>query len=427
MSSSSSRQSHSSASSSGNGGGAAFSIDAAALQSEMAKKYRVSNKMPIMGLSRPHQPANTTGSGVGSRRSQPPPQQAAVASTFYPNANAGLAPPLPQSSSSSNHNNKSGGETKEVYCPSCSYCHVVNANEVAALEYCQHCGYFLPKTHSTTRTLSLAQRRGLLPVTTPSMTKEIIIKPLEWYVLEGHIARKADPDYCCPICMDNFLTHDEVLLSCGHLFHTICLRSFENFMKNTDLTCPLCRSKHYQKKMTNLGSLSYQRYCAMKIQALARGFLARQQYKLKLRRFYKSGKGNEIQRKRYFEQEFTNVTKKMDASLDNRTNQVNSLLQSMDRTLDTNRQLDFLFEQMLASRMQPSNNTSIVENTITATTSNANVRSPVKANPVTQGNKLMCIPCYDEFEFCNESKTSWKGKHLLGFIVEFQTVLKSFP
>ena len=79
--------------------------------------------------------------------------------------------------------------------------------------------------------------------------------------------------------------------------------------------------------MTNLGTVGYERYCAKRIQALIRGFIARRQYKIKLRRYYRSGQGNEARRKRFFEREFTNVSKKMDDSLGNRTQKVDSLLQ----------------------------------------------------------------------------------------------------
>jgi hypothetical protein len=128
-------------------------------------------------------------------------------------------------------------------CPSCTQrVHELDENtgEIVAFssEYCMHCGYYF-QDEKNVPTLTLAQKRGLVAI--PKSQQYETIKSLEWYVIEKTIEKKKEPDAFCPICMAAFLTNDEILLSCGHLFHKVCLRSFENFMKNTDLSCPLCR------------------------------------------------------------------------------------------------------------------------------------------------------------------------------------------
>lgn len=118
-------------------------------------------------------------------------------------------------------------------------------------EFCESCGY-IPDTRrqeleAQRQMDSLAYRRGLISnnvrSSSSSLSKGLLdpLKPLDWYLLEKSITRKVEPDACCPICMETFQATEEVLLSCGHIFHKVCLRSFENFIRNVDLSCPICR------------------------------------------------------------------------------------------------------------------------------------------------------------------------------------------
>eukprot|EP01031_Cornospumella_fuschlensis_P029842 gene29842-36032_t len=230
-------------------------------------------------------------------------------------------------------------------CPSCD----ARMGE-AALEYCIQCGYGVPKQEASNNESNLAIRRGLVPM--PPKPQADILKPIDWYFMESQISRKIDPDICCPICMEKFNRGEEVLLSCGHIFHKVCLRSFENFVKNAELSCPICRTKNYQKKLTNLGNYSLEKVSASKIQAICRGFLARKEFKRLLRRMYRSGKGTETLRTKFLQNECAVVSKRMDKTMEERATQVDSMLRSMDRTLQDSRQLDLLFEQMLFRRQQ---------------------------------------------------------------------------
>lgn len=74
----------------------------------------------------------------------------------------------------------------------------------------------------------------------------------------------------CSICIA------QVLLSCSHTFHAVCLSSFERHSGSR--SCPVCRREQYQKKGIDDGLNAYKVTCAIKIQAVARGFLARQLY-----------------------------------------------------------------------------------------------------------------------------------------------------
>ena len=63
-----------------------------------------------------------------------------------------------------------------------------------------------------------------------------------------------DTDICivCSICLDVI---DDMsgkqLTSCGHIFHTHCLRQWESFKNSKFATCPYCRSINVGSKYLN--------------------------------------------------------------------------------------------------------------------------------------------------------------------------------
>lgn len=116
----------------------------------------------------------------------------------------------------------------------------------------------------------------------------------------------------------------------------------------------LHRTKNYQKKVTNIGTMSNQKICCRTIQAAWRGYQARKEYRHLLRSHYKSGQSSinrDLQRK-FYQQEVTTLATKLDDNMSSRAAQVDTLLTSMERTLDDSRQLDRLFEDMLRNRQQ---------------------------------------------------------------------------
>eukprot|EP01036_Dinobryon_divergens_P023140 gene23140-31457_t len=206
---------------------------------------------------------------------------------------------------------------------------------------------------------TLAQRRSLAVLSSfePQHGNQIsnklakkAVSQMEWSSIEFYIADRSD--LTCPICMDAFKQGNEVLLSCSHVFHRRCLQSFEKFMKNGNLTCPICRTSNYQKKLTNIGTDSYKKSCVEKIQRLWRGCMARKKYHVSLRTFYRSGNGAESRRKKFFESELHSIAKKLSRNCTDRSDQVDSMLSSMDRTVMENQQLNALFDNMMSSRLQ---------------------------------------------------------------------------
>lgn len=158
--------------------------------------------------------------------------------------------------------------------------------------------------------------------------------------------------------------------------------------------------------MTNLGSQGYERNCIKKIQAIWRGYWTRKEFKRKLRRFYRQGLGNEERRKKYVEKEITSLSNKLDQTAVHRHQQMNSFLQNVDNTLLESRQLDRLFEAMLANRL---NNNNANNNT---TTFMPTLSAPPVAGNINNGDSSQSsTPELNPVEYCVEAKTIWGEVH----------------
>ena len=100
------------------------------------------------------------------------------------------------------------------------------------------------------------------------------------------------------------------------------------------------RTKNYQKKITHIGSLAFQKVCALKLQRLFRGYTARKQFRTRLRAFYRAtapggstgiaiDAGQKQRRKQYYESEIISISNKLDQNLNKRSNQVDTMLRYM--------------------------------------------------------------------------------------------------
>ncbi|CAC9544998.1 conserved hypothetical protein [Leishmania infantum JPCM5] len=83
----------------------------------------------------------------------------------------------------------------------------------------------------------------------------------------------------------------QVILSCSHVFHAQCFRSFERYVRAQQradalgvteviapLACPVCRTQSYYKRIFYEGKAVAQRAAIVKVQAAVRGLLARRAY-----------------------------------------------------------------------------------------------------------------------------------------------------
>jgi predicted ribonuclease YlaK len=106
--------------------------------------------------------------------------------------------------------------------------------------------------------------------------------------------------------------------------------SFSPYFGHTDYPPhSVYRTKHYQKKVTSIGTQNYHKLCIIRIQTNYRGYITRKHYKQLLKQYYKSNATtiNETLKKKFYEKEFLALHVKMDENMNTRNQQVNSLLQ----------------------------------------------------------------------------------------------------
>jgi hypothetical protein len=115
---------------------------------------------------------------------------------------------------------------------------------------------------------TMAQRLRLVAPPPQPLTCE------EWSACKAKAVERgnvtAEP---CAICMTSFGIGRQVLLNCTHVFHMVCLRSYERHTGKS--ICPVCRLEQYQGYEITDGA----RYCrntsATTIQAAWRGYATR--------------------------------------------------------------------------------------------------------------------------------------------------------
>jgi hypothetical protein len=127
--------------------------------------------------------------------------------------------------------------------------------------------------------------------------------------------------------MEGFKEGREVLLSCSHMFHPLCLSSFEKFMKHDERSCPVCRGVNYQKKITRQGSKAFEVICCVKVQRMFRGYTARKKYYLNVRAYYQKGNGGTSQHKtKFYEKELSMYMSRIDEDLQERKRESDDIM-----------------------------------------------------------------------------------------------------
>lgn len=171
--------------------------------------------------------------------------------------------------------------------------------------------------------LTLAQRMGLAMAPEPELT------PSEWDAIAA-LSRERDASRePCVICQETFGTSKQVLLSCGHVFHKACLRSWERHSKSR--CCPVCRKLHYRKHAIDDGANLYREECATRIQAAARGVLVRRATDKALRAL------NPERRRRYCERRLCGLTDELLGRLDAERSAVDELFAEIDSSVAASR------------------------------------------------------------------------------------------
>lgn len=115
--------------------------------------------------------------------------------------------------------------------------------------------------------MTLAQRMGLVAQPAGPLTYE------QWEAVKKASDTRQDSDAPCSICLDDFHERAQVILSCSHVFHAECLRSFERFADAK--RCPLCRTPSYDATPHFGGFMVWRVKCACRIQRAWRGHSSR--------------------------------------------------------------------------------------------------------------------------------------------------------
>ncbi|XP_039899687.1 RING finger protein 32 isoform X1 [Simochromis diagramma] len=119
--------------------------------------------------------------------------------------------------------------------------------------------------------LTLAQKLGLVASPRERLTED------EWTRVKERSVQQEESAQPCAICREEFQLQPQVLLSCSHVFHRVCLQAFERFSGRK--RCPLCRREPYETRVINDAARLFQHRCATRIQAYWRGYMARKWYR----------------------------------------------------------------------------------------------------------------------------------------------------
>ncbi|XP_075067338.1 RING finger protein 32 [Mixophyes fleayi] len=171
--------------------------------------------------------------------------------------------------------------------------------------------------------LTLAQRLGIVEAPALSLTSD------EWMKVKQRSVEQGDSSQPCVICKEDFKLHLQVLLSCSHVFHRVCLEAYEKFTGRK--TCPMCRKNHYQTRVIHDGARIFRAQCATRIQACWRGYIVRKWYK-HLRQT--TPPKNPKLRKKFFEDKFTEIS---DRLLRSCNTDIDVLFSEIDQSIAINR------------------------------------------------------------------------------------------
>ena len=171
--------------------------------------------------------------------------------------------------------------------------------------------------------LTLAQRMGLAEKPPPAPTE------VEWATAVTTSDLRMDCVEPCAICHTTLGLQKQTILSCSHVFHSECIKRFEDFVRRSrgamPRSCPICRREHYHSRRNCRGEESYRYRCIAVVQGLWRGKLARREYvRLRRRRDPKFAADWYYGKLRQMADHYT-------ASVDRREREVDAILDGLDR------------------------------------------------------------------------------------------------
>ena len=241
--------------------------------------------------------------------------------------------------------------------------------------------------------LTLAQRLGLVEMPEMPLTSD------EW---EAAAAASKQRNYTaepCAICCAPFRDEKQVILSCSHVFHRDCIKSWEVFSQSQRgaKTCPCCRREAYQKRPFVEGGEIYRTNCAIRIQAHARGMLAR---RVAERLWIKFHPGR---RRAYCERRLAHLTDRLTTNLSGHGDGVDEFLASIDSSLAASRavfaaaDVDWTYTERLARGMAGADHVCPICITSTCEHTNATNRRELTLLPCAHVFHAQCLGTFEQF------------------------------
>ncbi|KAI1889166.1 hypothetical protein AGOR_G00176280 [Albula goreensis] len=186
--------------------------------------------------------------------------------------------------------------------------------------------------------MTLAQRLGLVDAPPMPLTAE------EWRRVKTRSVDEGDSSQPCVICREEFRLQPQVLLSCSHVFHKVCLQAFEKFSGRK--SCPMCRKEQYETRLIHDGARLYREKCAVRIQAYWRGYVIRKWYTHIKKTVPPKEK---LLRRKFDEKKFQELNDSLVRSCDNN---VDEFLSTIDCVLASSRNVFHQFEKLQSSEIK---------------------------------------------------------------------------
>ncbi|XP_065832467.1 RING finger protein 32-like [Oscarella lobularis] len=186
---------------------------------------------------------------------------------------------------------------------------------------------------------TLAQKLGL-----EQQPRSLLTEP-EWAEIKHKSNRRNDSQFPCSICQDRFGPQEQLLLSCSHVFHRVCLEAFERFSGQTK--CPICRETNYEKRVVYEGARYHRTYSAILIQSQWRGYRARKWYSELRKRVPPQDRRLRL---KYYEAKLSQLTNDLVTSVENSDAYSRHLTHEADRLLWNSKKVFEEFDLVAASR-----------------------------------------------------------------------------
>jgi hypothetical protein len=291
---------------------ASHAVVAAALQDHLARRMKSALTMP------PRVRRKKPSSSARAKQTRAPGPAAAAAAAS--NAGASSSPP------------PTAAEAAYLRW-ACESCTLLNAD---AAPSCVACGNRRPPravddVHFTRYApkLSLAQSLGLVAAPAAPLTKE------EWGAVRASSAARGDSavEASCAICREPFRSHKQVLLSCTHVFHKVCLQNFERLCRASERACPICRHARYQKCMITEGAEQFELASSMRVQRAWRASRARRELGARREKWLRAGGGTLAQRRRWQAETLAASSARLDCAMASEQSSVSALLRTLGGSL----------------------------------------------------------------------------------------------